>query len=106
MHSKHILFRLVVGVLGGMFLLLSCILYTARPNPPGRETLALESELRPYIGGTLDAVAARFGEPDDGYYPTINGVVYAGWIYRRKDGQVRVMGQVRANTVESVFAEH
>lgn len=108
MHSKHILFRLVVGVLGGMFLLLVIILLFTQyrlSHAPGKDTLALESEMRPYIGRTFDDVTARFGEPDDDYYPTIRGVVYAGWIYKRKDGQVRIMGQVRSNYVEWVFAE-
>lgn len=84
------------------------VIYAAienRATAPGAETKALEHEFQPYIGKTFDAVSAHFGEPDSGYFPTINGTPYAGWIYKRKDGQVRVMGPVRANYIEWVFAE-
>jgi hypothetical protein len=89
-------------VLAVFFVPLFLHLYLSTPGP---QAIALEKELQGYIDKSFETVAMRYGAPDDDYYPTLHGTPYMGWIYKRRDGQVRLMGPLSTSTVEYVFAE-
>lgn len=89
-------------VLAVFFVPVALHLYLSRPGP---QTIAFEKELQGYVDKSFETVAIRYGDPDRDYYPTLNGVSYVGWIYKRRDGQVRLMGPLSTYTVEYVFAE-